>query len=136
MSSSRSVDSLVAAVKPPIPSREAVNRKLLIGGAPPPPPRGDSLIKDNFISQNVNVCDTNLSKSVDKLCVKGHEDKFDSGRESDETFDNESIKSESTDLSVSPQSSGSSTYRSSIVEETIVKIDNKTKVTFWTDTYL
>jgi len=125
--------------KPPIPSRAGVNKKLQLGGAPPPPPPRGVSLKDKR-SKN-EQCDSESEKkfSSDKI-----ENNFDSGRESDETFDNESVKSESTDLSVSPslfnpkssQSPQSSHAKSRDLEEKVVKMDKKTKVTFWTDTYL
>lgn len=179
---SRSADDLDKSAKPPVPSRDGVNRKLQIGGGgggggppPPPPPRGVSL-KGHPSEVNCDILKSvgcKLDKVDKHIKLKDgyhhsdkHEDKFDSGRESDETFDSESVQSESTDLSASPQPestdlstspnikstnlSASPNLRSAnlstspdrqanelkFMEEKVMKIDNKTKVTFWTDTYL
>ena len=173
---SRSVENLdtCTLAKPPVPSREAVNRKLMLNQPPPPPPppRVTSL-KDRLVNSShppsSSSCDTfkmadRVMTSRDDVDDDRVEEKFDSGRESDETFDNESIKSESTDagLSASPLSSStakSPTTAAAILnvsgalgdvilksgaksdvmskEESVMrKIDNKTKVTYWTDTYL
>lgn len=156
LSSSRSLEALETCGKPPVPSRDGVNRKLHIGGAPPPPPpRGVSLkeksgqnngcdmagTKDRYSSSHtIDINETKFDKSNDKF--DKHDDKFDSGRESDETFDNESIKSEPNELSASPPSYTSTPSSASIFapprnfKEEMMSVDNKTKVTFWTDTYL
>jgi len=174
---SRSVENLdtCTLAKPPVPSREAVNRKLMLNQPPPPPPPRVTSLKDRLVNSShppssSSSCDT--FKMADRVMTSrdvdddGVEEKFDSGRESDETFDNESIKSESTDagLSASPLSStakspttttaailnvsgallggdvilksGAKSDVMSKEESVMMKIDNKTKVTYWTDTYL
>lgn len=194
--------------KPPVPSRERVNRKLHIGGQPPPPPpRGvslqtfgppppraagggasvarskygggvpsdaddsglgwqlvrpglerevtgaghghhsiassghhrlvDSVVPSDAVSRDadktatfssVTDCDSQLQ--VTPVLDKETDD---SGRESDETFDSESVKSESAagDDQRHPGELG-------MVGETPTRTrpSDKTRVTFWTDTYL
>jgi hypothetical protein len=146
-SSSKSLEDLDKCGKPPVPSRDGVNRKLHIGSAPPPPPpRGVSL--PDKMTQKRSSSDVKKMEFSTFSCDTKNEEKFDSGRESDETFDNESIKSESTELATSPSFSSDSTDsspESSFVKnrnfvkdrkERVVSVENKTKVTFWTDTYL
>ena len=140
-SSSRSLEDLDKCAKPPVPSRDGVNRKLHIGGAPPPPPpRGVSLpekVSQKRSNDTKNVTFSSFSRD------SKNEEKFDSGRESDETFDNESIKS--TEMATSPSFSLDSSdsfspetifsQKRNLMKESVVNMDNKTKVTFWTDTY-
>ena len=182
--------------KPPVPSRAGVNKKLQISGGgggqspavpPPPPPRGVSLRNngsgdDNknpaahrHNAQNSNVGGISIiaaggngnGGNPDKYTCDKTESNIDSGRESDETFDNESVKS--SDLSPSPPHSSSAassfpaafpaaahavsafppsyhsdpaavksnvSQASEFGHHKIVSTDKKTKVTFWTDTYL
>ena len=105
---SRSVENLdtCTLAKPPVPSRDAVNRKLMLNQPPPPPPPRVTSLKDRLSVNNSPpspACDT--FKVADHRVTSredddGVEEKFDSGRESDETFDNESIKSESTGMEI------------------------------------
>ena len=75
------------------------------------------------------VCDT--GEMVATVVDKETDDKFDSGRESDETFDSESVKSDSA-------APGDSQKRQPVDDGTVTRVrpSDKTRVTFWTDTYL
>ncbi len=87
-------------------------------------------IEEN-VSYATRNCDTQNVVAVED---KETDDKFDSGRESDETFDSESVKSESAP--------GDSKKRrpvdlaSEVGTVRVVRPSDKTRVTFWTDTYL
>jgi hypothetical protein len=76
-------------------------------------------------------CDTQNVVAVED---KETDDKFDSGRESDETFDSESVKSESAPGDSKKRRPVDLASEGGTVR--VVRPSDKTRVTFWTDTYL
>jgi hypothetical protein len=87
------------------------------------------------IEENVSFatrnCDTQNVVAVED---KETDDKFDSGRESDETFDSESVKSESAPGDSKKRRPVDLASEGGTVR--VVRPSDKTRVTFWTDTYL
>jgi hypothetical protein len=77
-------------------------------------------------------CDTEMMQTT--VVDKETDDKFDSGRESDETFDSESVKSESAAGEGHKQRPSDEMATEGTVAT--VRPSDKTRVTFWTDTYL
>ncbi len=83
------------------------------------------------VSYATRNCDTQNVVAVED---KETDDKFDSGRESDETFDSESVKSESAPGDSKKRRPVDLASEGGTVR--VVRPSDKTRVTFWTDTYL